>query len=481
MRQLAFAAAWIYPAFWLASLIVYGLGSWDTVSLSAWGVQSWRGPSWWIAAAVLASALAISRRWPAAGSLALAAAAISLLPRVAMIAWFVDRRRAVFASAAAALTAVLIFAALRLRRAATPRSTVALAGAALTLLLSTGSHLAGQEMRRQRDEARRADRERIMATLPKPDPKQPYPKLFFQRGANFTAEGPVGYSPGPSTTMLDQLKSAGVNSIALVPYGFSQGANSPEVRGGRGGTMERDDDMEAITALAHQRGIRVMLKPQVWLGRGGYPGAVVMLTDADRSAWFASYTEWIEHYARLAAKIHADLFCVGVEFRQMARHDGEWRRIIARVRAIYPGPLTYGATQGEEFESITFWDALDYIGLNNYYPLPDSLDFSAIVKKVEDVHLHYKRPVIFPEAGYSSVENPHREPWAEHHAKLSMDAQARCVDAMLKAFYKKPWFMGVYWWKIGTNGFGGPEDGSHTPWRKPAMDVISRWYKTGAR
>ena len=31
------------------------------------------------------------------------------------------------------------------------------------------------------------------------------------------------------------------------------------------------------------------------------------------------------------------------------------------------------------------------------------------------------------------------------------------------------------------NGFGGPEDGSHTPWGKPAMDVVARWYLRGGR
>lgn len=57
-----------------------------------------------------------------------------------------------------------------------------------------------------------------------------------------------------------------------------------------------------------------------------------------------------------------------------------------------------------------------------------------------------------------------------------MEDQARCYEAVFNAFWSKPWFKGIYWWKIGTNGFGGPEDGSHTPWRKPAMEVVKRWY-----
>src|SRR5258708_5472645 len=87
----------------------------------------------------------------------------------------------------------------------------------------------------------------------------PRRQLFFQRGVNFTAEN--GYDPQPALPILDQLKRAGVNAIALVPYGFSK-ANEPVIR--YAGGMERSDHIEALTALAHQRGIKVLLKPQLW-------------------------------------------------------------------------------------------------------------------------------------------------------------------------------------------------------------------------
>ncbi len=93
-----------------------------------------------------------------------------------------------------------------------------------------------------------------------------------------------------------------------------------------------------------------------------------------------------------------------------------------------------------------------------------------MVKKIETVQKKFKKPVIFPEAGYPSLEAPHREPWDETKRKISLQDQVRCYEALLRAFYNKRWFYGVDWWKIGNNGFGGPQDGSHTPWDKPAMD-----------
>ena len=296
--------------------------------------------------------------------------------------------------------------------------------------------------------------------------------VFLQKGVNFTAEGRGGYGSPQALEVLRQLPAYGINAIAIVPYGMTR-SGTPSIRHGG---LERNDDIERLAAEAHALRIRVMLKPQIWMP-GGFIGDLDFNSDADRAAWFKEYREFIQHYAALAKRIKADIFCVGTELSKLSSRDGEWRRIIADVRKIYKGPLTYAAVQGPEFETLRFWDALDYIGLNNYYPLPDDLSASAVVAKVEAVQRRYKKPVIFPEAGFSSLEGPHRAPWDETPRKLSMEDQARCYEAVFRAFWGKPWFKGVYWWKVGTNGFGGPQDGSHTPWRKPAMEVVRRWYK----
>jgi len=198
-------------------------------------------------------------------------------------------------------------------------------------------------------------------------PRQSYPKVFFQRGVNLTAEGPIGYDPQSILPLLDKLKSCGVDSIALVPYGFAS-TREPTVRYG-GNSMERSDDIAALTALAHQRGIKVLLKPQLWC-RSGFPGNLDFPDPRRRAQWFAEYRKFLDYYAALAARMHADIFSIGVELGKMTPYEAEWRSLIARARALYPGPLVYSATQGPEFEAIRFWDALDYIGLDEYYPIP---------------------------------------------------------------------------------------------------------------
>ncbi len=317
-----------------------------------------------------------------------------------------------------------------------------------------------------------------LASLPKPAANLPYERRFFQRGVSFTAEAGVRYGSEESIAQLKRLAAYGVNAIALVPYGGGRvTADRIVIRHGGEGSWESDTGIEVLSSVAHQLGMKVMLKPHLWR-----MGPEAAKTDALRKQWFEQYRPFIEHYARLAARVHADLFVVGTELGALSSQEREWREIIAAVRAIYPGPLTFAPTQGPEFETLAFWDALDYIGLDNYYPLPDNYSTSEILAKVEAVQRKFNKPVVLTEAGFSAVVNAHRAPWEDETDKpLSLEEQARCYDALMSAFYEKPWFQGVYWWKLGTNGYGGPENNSMTPWRKPAMEVMKRWYSSGRR
>ncbi len=314
---------------------------------------------------------------------------------------------------------------------------------------------------------------------PGTDPRLPARGPEFQRGVNFTAEWPDVYRSRRAYRILERLPDYGVDSVALVPYGFCR-HNDPEIRFGGRRVWERDADIERLAGHAHRLGMRVFLKPQLWVPRG-FPGNIYFESERDRETWFRGYDAFLRHYAALAQRIRADLFCVGVEYSRMVRYEDVWRKLIAIAREIYSGPLIYAANWGEEFETLAFWDALDYIGLNNYYPLPDDLDLTGIVAIVRKVHETWRRPVIFPEAGYASLVHPQREPWAEDPREISLEDQARCYEAFLAAFYPQPWCHGIYWWKVGTNGFGGPRDGSHTPWGKPAMAVVARWYRRRRR
>lgn len=297
-------------------------------------------------------------------------------------------------------------------------------------------------------------------------------ELFF-KGVNYTAERPAPYDSEAAEATLRRLPDFGVNAIALVPYASSR-VGSPELRFPLG--MERDQGIRRMTRAAHEAGLKVILKPQVWY-RGGYPGEHELDSADDLDAFFDRYGEMLTHYSRLAEDSGADMLCIGVEFAKLTQHDDRWRELIRLARRHYSGPLTYAANFGEEFESVRFWDDLDYIGLDNYYPLPADLSTRAIEQRVETVHRKFGKPVLFTEVGFSSFDGTHERPWEnEPSDAYSEEAQAAGYDALFRGFHDKPWLAGMFWWKVGTNGTSGRRNGAHSPWGKPAMDVLKNWY-----
>ena len=76
---------------------------------------------------------------------------------------------------------------------------------------------------------------------------------------------------------------------------------------------------------------------------------------------------FILHYAEMAERTGCELFCVGCELGTTAVHAVEWREIVAAVRGVYSGPLTYADNQVETIlDAVTWWDAVDYIGQDAY-------------------------------------------------------------------------------------------------------------------
>lgn len=301
------------------------------------------------------------------------------------------------------------------------------------------------------------------------------PRGFFYKGVNFTAERPDYYGSAKSKQVLEGLRERGVNAVALVPYA-AQRAGDAELRFPL--RMERDDLIAKSAADAQELGMRVLLKPHVWV-RGGdlYPGDLDYPDPEARAQWFSSYRRYILHQAELAKRINADVFCVGVELARLSRYEQEWRAIIGAVREVYSGPLVYAANFGEEFESVRFWDALDYIGLDNYYPLPADLSTAEIEAKIEAVYREFLKPVLLTEAGFSTYEQSYEKPWEDRPGgAYSPEAQARFVEASFEGLYDKPWLHGIFWWKVGTSGMANPDDDSHQLWGKPAVDVIERYY-----
>ncbi|MCC2545466.1 hypothetical protein LJY25_03345 [Hymenobacter sp. BT175] len=315
----------------------------------------------------------------------------------------------------------------------------------------------------------------------------------------------VSWVGGDSVTEaeLRPLLRSHVTWIAQMPFGWQRGASSPAisfrsgpVRRRRGLWGETDAGLRHTAALARRHGIRTMLKPHLWVsGDGRWPGDVQMKSAEDWKLWFASYSAFILNYARLAEASHMDAFCIGTELLHPAtEHEAEWRELIRQVRLEYHGPLTYAANWSGEFEQVKFWDALDFIGVQAYFPLskgprPQTKELLASwqepLRRIRAVQRRYGKPVIFTEAGYKTTPDAAIEPWLwpDRQAVFTETdeaTQARCYEALFATFWPQKWFKGVFIWKWYP---GLQPDGparrhlDFTPQHKEAEQIMGRWYK----
>lgn len=283
--------------------------------------------------------------------------------------------------------------------------------------------------------------------------------------------------------------------------------------------------------------------------------------------WFDNYTSFAVSYAQLSQKYHLPYFIFGDELTNVTtdtshtdakgdpygidrgvpgesfpnctgRRDCEWRHVIHAIQSAgyatfikhqpqvggsYTGKLIYasnwgGAPEGNsdpEFEKITWWDAVDIIGVDAYFPLtqqsadldPTSLesawngqyqngpsDQKNITQRLATVAARFNKPILFTAAGYASSPGANSAPSALSGSG-SASGQTQAVDgieqlndmeALLQTFNGLPWWQGVFWngdapqapraqqsdWASGSNWAGDTLQTS-----KPAGQWLATYYK----
>ncbi|MFA5410945.1 MAG: hypothetical protein WC321_03685 [Candidatus Omnitrophota bacterium] len=322
-------------------------------------------------------------------------------------------------------------------------------------------------------------------------PAAPAPaiKAEFQKGMNFVAWTSAGYSNSSSISAMEQMANLGINWAGLVSTWYQDKYNSTSIYSVKDKSPTDESLVFAIRKL-HELKFKVMLKPHVDIidAAGKWRGDIGFDKAEDWQAWFDSYTAFVLHYAAIAARENVELFCIGTELSRASVNQGKrWRELIKKIKEVYKGPLTYAANWSAEYDEIAFWDALDYAGIDAYFPLVCSAQpkveelksaWSDWLRDIEAWQKRINKPVLITEIGYKSLRDATDEPWQHVGVgELDLGLQVNCYQALLESFWDKPWFYGVYWWYWGVNPrMGGELNRGFTPQNKPAQDVVKEWY-----
>jgi hypothetical protein len=283
--------------------------------------------------------------------------------------------------------------------------------------------------------------------------------------------------------------------------------------------------------------------------------------------WVDEYTAFAAHFAQLAQSKNVHYFIVGDGLGNLTadgsnstaksdpqgvagvagdgfdaskcsgRHECEWRHIIHAVRAAtyanyigggsqpggkYTGKLIYAAgwepgdaatssNQGE-FEGIQWWDAVDAIGVDAYFPLTTDADLQVpdlmnawrgkgvdlsgqadIFSRLQKVSDKFGKVIIFTAAGYESTQGSNSKPGrTEPGVTPDGEEQLSDMQALLKTFTGTAWWAGVFWsydqplvprstqdlWRFGTQWAGDQLHGNKETDSKQSGVWLSTYYKT---
>lgn len=290
---------------------------------------------------------------------------------------------------------------------------------------------------------------------------------------------------------VQEVVDLNANHAAVMPFGFIRDLNSPEIifDTDRQWFGETKKGAKQYIEMLHKNGIGVLLKPQIWIWRGEFTGNLKMDNEEEWKTLEASYKAFIIAYAVVAQETKVEVFCIGTELKEFIQNRPQyWAELIKEIKTIYTGKLTYAANW-DEFAKIPFWEALDYIGVDAYFPLSDKKSPSADDLKIgwqkwkdamSEIAKAKNKKVLFTEYGYRSMDYTANKPWLvdRNDEKVNLDAQVIATKVIIEEFWKEDWFAGGYVWKwfINHKQSGGIADNRFTPQNKPAQEAIKQLY-----
>ncbi|MFP4105223.1 MAG: glycoside hydrolase family 113 [Phycisphaerae bacterium] len=322
---------------------------------------------------------------------------------------------------------------------------------------------------------------------------------------------------------LTDMKQIGVDTVGVNVFWLQDNIDShaispdPTDATDFRGTATTDVTTTVIDAI-HNKGMKVMLKPLVNLRddpnhwRGQIPGTANWFwgssgTPHDGSHTgqaddpYDGYANYIYHWAQVAQTHNVETFCIGTELAGTSGSESNWRKMIngpegdGGIRSRYNGKLTYaaqhGGAGGGTSTDIQWWDEMDYLGVDAYYPLTNQDDPS--LEQLQVAWGDYitmlqqwsaaedGKPVLFTEVGYCSFDGTNQHPWKvpPDGAVLDLQEQADCYEALLSQLWEESWWAGAHWWNWQIDP--DPSDWDQaplwfTPQNKPAEDVLAEYY-----
>lgn len=301
-------------------------------------------------------------------------------------------------------------------------------------------------------------------------------------------------------TEFENVKNVNAEWVALTPYGFTRDG-SPEFRYNKSSDGhwwgESPKGVSECAKMAHEKGLKVMLKPHAWVQSNSgstFTGDLDFKTEAEWQTFEKSFGEYLLDFAKVADSSKIEVYCIATEFENFVeKRPNFWHKIIKDIRNVYKGKLTY-AENWDCYEKVPFWNELDFVGVDGYFPLAEekSPSLENIKKgweshrnKLEKFSRKLQKPILFTEIGYQSTDFTTQKPWESYSKHPDNDAlQAAAYKAFFEEIWKERWLAGCFIWKWFPDMKRENDEGrkhkfrdKYTPQGKVGEAVLKEYFK----
>jgi hypothetical protein len=299
------------------------------------------------------------------------------------------------------------------------------------------------------------------------------------------------------TTDLAQIVSA--NWVSLSPIVGLDDGGGPAVGNPYSFLpSQQTDKMRVIIPKMKNSGLQnIMLKPLTvfWIVDGSsFWSDFYVTTETEWRKVEIAYEELIYEFAKLSIEFpEVKILSIGNELREFTKRRPQFfKNLIARIRADFPAlKLTYAANW-DEYNNVTFWGDLDYIGVNPYFSLVNKKTasveeieraFNPLKSKLKNMSCTYQKPILFTEYGFRSMDYATWKPWLLGNVlldyKVNFKVQENAYTAFYNTFWEQSWVAGGFFWEWDVLAIGETNNPDNNGWYvrdKPVEKIIRERY-----
>lgn len=285
---------------------------------------------------------------------------------------------------------------------------------------------------------------------------------------------------------LEDLKAIHCNWVSFSPFRYMPSATKSIIKKSFPGQWfgESLQGTKEYIDSAHAHGLKVMIKPHIWVMNGGFTGDI-SLSKKERELWQEQYKEYVLTFAKICEEHNAEALSIGNELKTPILQDHEfWFRLIREVRTVYSGQVTYSANW-DFFDKVPFWSELDAIGVNAYFPLTDKENptkkdvkkgWAPWAEKIKKLKATHQKPVVFTELGYRATDHCCQSPWEYNTGnKPNEGCQALAFEIFFEEYYGSL-VKGAFIWKWFDKN-DNPRNDKYSPQGRKSLEVIKKEFK----